>query len=210
MSLRPLLLLALFLLNTGLLRAQAWKGEVNPDLTALEAKAEQGDPAAMAEFAFHSMRCMGGVKFQPQRIFHFFTRSAEAGHVEGKAGLAHCYCFNVGTVKDLKRAEELIREPFKNGHPVAQKIMGYFYYGKHGIKPMDFAKVKRFNEKAAAQGCVAAQYNLAIGYTQNRPGKDVERGMNELRAMHEAQIFPMSRSFRWRESGRKGNFEGVC
>ena len=176
-------------------QAQAWKGEVNADIPALEAKAQEGDPAAMAEYAFHSLRCLGGVKYQPKRIFDLFTRSAEAGNEEGKVGLAHCYCFNVGTIRDLHKAEKLVEEPFANDHPVAQKVMGFFYYGKQGVRPKDIAKVVELNQQSAEQGCVAAQYNLAIGYTYGRPELDVERGMNELRAMHEAGSFALASGF---------------
>ena len=123
-----------FLFCCTTLWGQAWKGEVNAALPALKQKAEQGDPAAMAEYAFHSLRCMGGVKFQPNRIFDLFTQSAEAGNAEGQVGLAHCYCFSVGTMRDVRKAEELIREPFAEGHPVALKVMGYFYFGFHGVK----------------------------------------------------------------------------
>lgn len=184
-----------FLFCCTTLWGQAWKGEVNPALPALKQKAEQGDPAAMAEYAFHSLRCMGGVKFQPNRIFDLFTQSAEAGNAEGQVGLAHCYCFSVGTMRDVRKAEELIREPFAEGHPVALKIMGYFYFGFHGVKERDLNKVKEFNEKSAAKGCVAAKYNLAIGYTQDRPEKDVERGMNELRALHDSRSFPLASAY---------------
>ena len=80
--------LVLVLASAMGVQAQAWKGEVNADIPALEAKAQEGDPAAMAEYAFHSLRCLGGVKYQPKRIFDLFTRSAEAGNEEGKVGLA--------------------------------------------------------------------------------------------------------------------------
>ena len=103
---------SLLFLSGGVLQAQAWKGEVHPDIPALEGKAEEGDPAAMAEFAFHSMRCMGGLKYQPKGIFDYFTRSAVAGNESGKVGLVHYYAFKVACFCGkalLQRAPEIGR-----------------------------------------------------------------------------------------------------
>lgn len=183
------------LLLSGSLPGQAWKGDLHPDLPKLKQQAEAGDPAAMAEYAFHSMRCMGGLRFQPHLIFRYFSKSAEAGHEEGKVGLAHCYCFNVGTVRDLEKAHSLIEEPLKNNHPVAQKIMGFFYYGSQDFMPLDSEKIAEFTRKSADQGCVAARYNLALSFIKGHPVKDVEQGMNELREMHEKRLFPMASGY---------------
>ena len=190
-----LLKILLFGLGAISVNGQAWKGELHSDLVALEKQAKEGDPAAMADFAFHSMRCMGGLRYEPNRIFDYFSRSAAAGNTEGKVGLAHCYCFSVGTLQDVRKAEQLIAEPLQENHPVAEKIMGYFFYGKQGVKERDLAKVAEWNAKSAAQGCVAARYNIAIGYTFGRPELDVERGMKELLEMHEDRIFPLASGF---------------
>ena len=51
--------------------AQVWKGEV-PDaakVAAMQKAAAEGDPAAMADVAFLSRYCRGGVKYDPGLIF---------------------------------------------------------------------------------------------------------------------------------------------
>lgn len=181
-----------WLLSSSLLHAQAWKGDLHPDLPALRKQAEGGDPTAMADYAFHSMRCMGGLEYQPDLIFDYFTRSAAAGNIEGQVGLAHCYCFSVGTVRNLQKVAQLIEGPFKTEHPVAQKLMGHLHYGSQEVRPRDLEKVREFNRKAAAQGCIAAQYNIALGYCHGAPELNVKKGMNELRRMHEGRVFVMA------------------
>lgn len=52
--------LALLSLLTASVMGQAWKGELHSDLPLLLKKPKAGDAEAMAEYAFHSMRCMGG------------------------------------------------------------------------------------------------------------------------------------------------------
>jgi len=182
----------ILLLCSSFLRAEAWKGEIHSDLPALKKKAEAGDAAAMAEYAFHSLRCMGEVKFEPKLIFDYFEKSGAQGSDEGKVGLAHCYCFNVGTIRDVAKAEKLIREPFKKKHPVALKIMGYLYYGHHGVKERDLAKVREFNRQSAELGCIAAQFNLGIEFMREGAQRDVKEGMAIFRRLHDKKLFPMA------------------
>ena len=184
--------IALLVFSAPFLYGQAWKGEINPDLPALKKKAEGGDAAAKAEYAFHSMRCMGGLKFQPDLIFKYFTESAEAGNHDGLVGLAHCYCFNVGTTRNARKASELIAEPFKKHHPVAQKITAFLHYGIQGVKPRDLKKVREFNAMSAEQGCIAALFNLGIESTREGPEQDIKKGMEIFRRLHEKQLFPMA------------------
>ncbi|MDP0491387.1 MAG: hypothetical protein Q7Q71_10090 [Verrucomicrobiota bacterium JB023] len=188
-------LIYLLLFSLQSIRGQAWKGEIDSDLTKLENLARKGDPEAMASYAFHSMRCLGGLTYQPNRIFDLFTRAAAAGSTEGKVGLAHCYCFNVGTVRDLRKAQELIEGPLKEGHPVAQKIRGFLAYGYQDVLPRNLEEVRAFNRKAAAQGCVAARYNLAIRAIQSEDESEIKNGMEQLRRMHENQSFAMASGY---------------
>ncbi|MEN8754891.1 MAG: hypothetical protein ABF332_02900 [Akkermansiaceae bacterium] len=189
----PLHVVSIFLILTSpLLQAQAWKGEIHQDLPTLKKKADAGDATAMAEYAFHSLRCMGGLKFQPKLIFDYFTKSAAKGNHDGQVGLAHCYCFNVGTVRNVRRASHLIKEPFARNHPVALKIMGYLYYGHHDVKKRNLEKVREFNRKSAALGCIAAEYNLGIEYSRKGPDQDMKKAMGIFRQLHEKRIFPMA------------------
>ena len=175
------------------MQAQAWKGEIHKDLPALKKKAESGDAAAMAEYAYHSLRCMGGLKYQPNLIFKYFQKSAAKGNHDGKVGLAHCYCFSVGTVRNMQKASDLIQEPFKKNHPVALKIMGHLYYGYEGVKDRDLEQVRAYNVKAAELGCVAAQYNLGIKwYERKGPTQDIEKAMGILRKVHDERVFPLA------------------
>ena len=175
---------------------QVWTGEVNKDLKGLEQRAKAGDPAAMAEYAFHSMRCVGGVRYDQKLIFDYFSRSAAAGDEEGVVGLAHCLAFGVGTERELQECFDLIQEPYERGHPVALKIMGFLYLGEGGILERDEEKYFSLTEAAADKGCVAAVFNLGIEDIVGRFGeRDLLKGMNRMRSLHERDVFPMATGY---------------
>ena len=187
--------LRIIFLSTALLsasHAQAWKGIIHLDLPALKKQAESGDPSAMAEYAFHSMRCLGDIPYQPNLIFEYFRKSAATGNTEGKVGLAHCYCFNVGTTQDLRKAQALIKGPLAQDHPVALKINAFFYYGHQHLRERNLSKVLEYNRKSAEKGCLAASYNVALNLISPGPDQDLTTCLESLRKIHEEKSFPMA------------------
>lgn len=174
--------------------AQAWKSVPAKDIPALKAKADKGDPAAKADYAYHSLICLGDVPYNQNLIFRFFTESAEKGNIEGIAGLAHCYRFSIGTVMDRVKAREYAEKARKAGHPFGAKVLASLALsGEMDGGERDWDTWVKLNQEAAKTGCTSARYNLALIYIDGIEGvPDLEEGVRRLRELHDAKIFPLA------------------
>ncbi|MGJ8643649.1 MAG: tetratricopeptide repeat protein [Luteolibacter sp.] len=174
--------------------AQAWKSIPAKDIPALKASAEKGDPAAKADYAYHSLICLGDVPYNQNLIFRYFSESAEKGNIDGIAGLSHCYQFSIGTVMDREKAGALAEKASKAGHPIGTKIIASLAVtaGKYGGE-RDWDKWVKLCKESAETGCTSARYNMALIYMDGIDGEpDLEEGVRRLRELHDARSFPLA------------------
>ena len=183
---------------SGLAFSKPWKGVINDDIPKLKERAEAGDPEAMADYAFHSMRCMGGTRYDSALIFDYFNRSAKAGNQDGQVGLAHCYRFGIGTNFDGRKALKLIQDPLKENHPVALSLDAVLYRGFYHIRKYNQEIFNAQTEKSAAAGYVAAIYNSHYYKTILKDKSQMPEGMKGLRELHEQKLFPLATVYLWK------------
>lgn len=177
--------------------AQAWKGIPARNLAALKQQAEAGDPAALAEYAHHSLICLGGVEYDQDLILDFFRRSAAMGNLEGQAGLAQAFAFSIGTARNLRKADKLSQQVLTTdkGHPVAQMVRGFLSLGYEGIVPKNEEQAFSLLTQAAKKGNLTAEFHLADAYYHGYSvAKDQVEARSLLRALHKKKTFPNASS----------------
>lgn len=191
--------------------AQAWKGIPARNLAALKQQAEAGEPAALAEYAHHSLICLGGVEYDQDLILDFFRRSAAMGNLEGQAGLAQAFAFSIGTARNLRKADKLSQQVLTTdkGHPVAQMVRGFLSLGYEGIVPKNEEQAFSLLTQAAKKGNLTAEFHLADAYYHGYSvAKDQVEARSLLRALHKKKTFPnassqLLRMLREKEGGPK-------
>lgn len=177
--------------------AQAWKGIPARNLAALKQQAEAGEPAALAEYAHHSLICLGGVEYDQDLILDFFRRSAAMGNLEGQAGLAQAFAFSIGTARNLRKADKLSQQVLTTdkGHPVAQMVRGFLSLGYEGIVPKNEEQAFSLLTQAAKKGNLTAEFHLADAYYHGYSvAKDQVEARSLLRALHKKKTFPNASS----------------
>ncbi len=189
---RSFLTFFLLLLSCLSSDGQAWKGVIHQDLAFLKKQAEEGDPAAMADYAFHSLRCLDDLPYEPKLIFDFFKKSAAAGDLDGKMGLAHCYCFGIGTPLSFGKTYKLVQEGLKEDHPVALKLMAILHRRTHDLFEINPAKFLEYNQRAAEGGSLGARYNEVIRHFWKGKDRNYQEGMKQLRKFYKETKFPMA------------------
>lgn len=201
------LVLQLFLFSPSIALAKAWDFSPHPNLPSLKQKAEGGDPAAMADYASHSLRCLGNTPYDQELIFDYFSRSAEAGDIDGVMGLAHCYLFAVGTAPNYQISHDLAEEGVKIDHPVALRLMGELYnhtsqphhspIGQAVKRPFkgDYGTSKTFFEKSALKGNSEAIFQIAKYHIEPKRGyypSDRVAGAEELVKLCQQDCHPLA------------------
>ncbi|MEP2776748.1 MAG: hypothetical protein ABJQ29_11170 [Luteolibacter sp.] len=193
------------LISQASAHAQAWKSIPARDIPSLKTAAEKSDSAAMAEYAYHSLICLGDVPYDQNLIFRYFTQSAANGNIEGIAGLAHCYRFSIGTVMDRKKSREYAQKAHDAGHPFGTKVLASLALsGEMDGGERDWDTWVKLTQEAAETGCTSARYNLALIYHDGIDGvPDKEEGIRRLRELHDARIFPLATTWLLNNLGRQ-------
>ena len=174
------------LLSLAPAMAQVWKGDV-PDaakVAALQKAAAKGNPAAMADVAYLSRYCRGGVKFDPQRIFDYSRRAAKAGNAFGMSGLAYCYMQGCGVDADGQEAYRWAKKAANLKHPCGIYRLGVCHDQGHGIS-IDRKRMVELYRQAADMGSVNARLGLTIAYLK---GLGVKPDPDEAFAMADALV----------------------
>lgn len=186
-------------------RAQAWNGIPANDITALKSSAEKGDPAAMADYAYHSLICLGEVPYNQHLIFRYFTQAHAKGNIAGTAGLAHCYRFSIGTVMDREKSRKFAETAHQQGHPFGAKILASLALsGKLDGGERDWDTWVKLTQESARTGCISARFNLALTHLDGIEGQpDREEGVRRLMEIHNARIFPMATTWLLNDLGRQ-------
>lgn len=143
--------------------AQVWKGEV-PDaakVTALQKAAAKGDPAAMADVAYLSRYCRGGVKHDRKLIYEYSRKSAMAGNAFGMSGLSYCYMQGCGVDADDKEAHRWAKKSADLKHPCGIFRLGVCYETGYGVS-IDRKRMLELYKAADEMGSVNARMGLFV------------------------------------------------
>jgi hypothetical protein len=90
-----------------------------------------------------------------QEAFQEYLRAAEQGDVHAQAFLAWMYKAGCGTQKNEGESIKWYRVAADRGYPLAQELLGYFYYQKE-----DYATARDWYEMAASQNYLSAIWRL--------------------------------------------------
>lgn len=89
------------------------------DKEKLEQQAKEGNPTAMAEWAYCASHSELSLPFDHARIFDYATRSEAKGSLLGKLQLGEALFKGHGTAPDRERGYQLVKEAAEAGHPAA-------------------------------------------------------------------------------------------
>lgn len=88
----------------------------------------------------------------PEEQLEWYRHGAELGIAEAEYRLGLIYAVGAGAVaKDPSAAARWLEKAADQNHPSAQKFLGDFYYGGHGVE-RDLHKARELYRKAAEQG----------------------------------------------------------
>lgn len=158
-------------------RDGAWNGKPW-DREELDTGVREGDPEALAEYAYCSREGMNQVPYDAGRIFECASRSAAAGNAYGAAVASRCHLIGIGTEKNPQRGYELARESADAGHPLGMKnLANCLFYGDGTAA--DIKQAHRLNKRAIRLGCAIAGNNHANHQYDGSYGlpRDREKGI---------------------------------
>ncbi len=141
---------------------QAPKPKPQIDLTALRAKAEQGNPEFQAQ--------LGRLYLKGEAVTNSYTEAArwfqlaaEKGNPDAEAGLGELYEAGQGVPQDMKKALLYYRQAADKGHAGAQYTLGFMAECGRGV-PQDQVEAAKWFRKAAEQGEPLSQFDLGQRY----------------------------------------------
>ena len=175
-----------FLTSLAPVMAQVWKGEV-PDaakVAALQKAAAKGDPAAMADVAYLSRYCRGGVKYDPKRIFEYSRKSAKEGNAFGMSGLAYCYMQGCGVDANGQEAYRWAKKSADLKHPCGIYRLGVCYELRSGV-PLDRKRMVELYQGSRRHGIGERARRFDIAYMK---GYGVKRDRDEALAIADALV----------------------
>ena len=148
------------------------KSDSKKALSCYERAAKAGLPAAMLKYG--DMIAAGEVDGKgSDDALVWYKKSAEADCPEALYRLGTLNLHGIGTDKDPELAAELFSRGAQFEHPNSQYELGMLFLKKDGpIARDDRAAFFWFN-RAASQGCAAAQRQLAVCY-ENGTGCDID------------------------------------
>ena len=134
-----------------------------PDMAALRAKAEQGDPQAQLALGldYSSGSCV------PQdyaEAVKWWRKSAEQGNARAQYCLGIAYRDGVGVPQDYAEAVMWWR---KSDFAMSKVTLGLAYRNGQGV-PQDYAEALKLLRKAADEGLCEAQNNLGHMYANGQ------------------------------------------
>jgi len=141
--------------------AQAEEGiqKMGPDISALQAKAEKGDPDAQC--ALGIMFAKGGAPKDQAEAVRWYRKAAEQGHAKGQYLLGYILALGRGVRPDSAEALRWVRKSAEQGYSYAELEFGLMCVMGDNNVPKDATEGLARIRKAAEQGNVQAQASLA-------------------------------------------------
>jgi uncharacterized protein len=105
----------------------------------------------------------------PERAVDWLSRAVNQRHGAAFFPLSDLYERGVGVPRDLKKADELLRQAAELGVPQAQlRIARHYLTGASGHAfPQDYRMALGWFKRAAGHGIAEAQYEVGVRYEQN-------------------------------------------
>lgn len=105
----------------------------------------------------------------PVRAAEWLTKAVNQRYPAAFFPLSDLYERGVGVERDLKKADELLRQAAEFGEPQAQlKIARYYLTGAFGRAfPQDYRAALDWFRRAASHGVAEAEYEVGVRYEQN-------------------------------------------
>ena len=151
----------------GQWNGQPWQRE------ELIKKAQQGDPDAMAEWAYCSYFTANNIPNNPAKITEYARRAAENDSILGKS--MHAYCLMLGTNGTLKPQQGLsiLEELSTTKHPFVDFCIAQSYTIKK-VRPRDTKKTLEMLEQLTKKNVVQAPPVLAFFIKRRDPDRAME------------------------------------
>ncbi len=132
-----------------------------PNIFALTAKAEGGDPQAQLALglAYHETK---DPEKLPQSVY-WFTKAAEQGNADAEWKLVGAYGAGEGVKQDDRAALYWFKKAAEDGNPQAQRALGMNYRDGRDVE-RDQQKAFDWFMRAAKQGEVESQFGVAQMY----------------------------------------------
>ncbi|MCK9589826.1 MAG: tetratricopeptide repeat protein [Terrimicrobiaceae bacterium] len=143
------------------------------DISALEAKAKQGDAGAQFDLARACLKGGDGVKKDAMRSFELMISAANQGHAEAMGGVGFFYANGIAVQKDAAKAVEWFRKGAEAGGSKAQLNLGKMLAEGMGTEKNEAEGIK-WIKAAADQGQPDAAYALGEIYYFGDYGKTVD------------------------------------
>jgi TPR repeat protein len=126
------------------------------DITALKAKAEQGDPQGQLRLgkAFAEGQ---GVPLDYKQAAYWYGLAATNGNSEGQADLGELYQAGQGVKRDLTNAARLFTQAAQGGNVTGQFDLAYLYENGQGV-PKNQQLAAKWYGQAAEAGDPMAQF----------------------------------------------------
>ena len=121
--------------------------------------ANDGDPFACLELPFICENGYGYERISLEEANSYFYKAYNLGSMDAAFWIAR----KAEIAGNNEKAIKYYAIASKNGHPIAQNNLGYFYENGIGVDK-DITKAFNFYTSAAKKGCVYAQKNLADCY----------------------------------------------
>ena len=125
----------------------------------LEKAAAQNEPQALYDLGVLYSRG-DGVPRDSKTAFSFYLRSAINGDMAAKLSLVGAYNTGAGVAKDEKKMQELLEDAAWSGSAQAQANLARRFSAGAVDGAPDYAKARRWVERAAAQGFAAAEAEM--------------------------------------------------
>ncbi|MGB6220332.1 tetratricopeptide repeat protein [Haloferula sp.] len=184
-GLRLALIGAIFQLALGISQAAeipdgSWNGK-SWERERLDAGVKNGDPEALAEWAYCARIGQLGIPYDEELIFSYAKQSSDAGNSYGMAILSKCHLAGTGTEKNTELGFKLAQASADAGHPLGLKNVATCYLQGEGV-PRDYDQGNQMTKKSMDQGCVIAAQNRALQLYQGICGnpRNREKGLQIL------------------------------
>lgn len=133
-----------------------------PDMPALIAKAESGDPAA--RYALGRAYAKGlGVSQSYKDAAKWYQLAADQGNADGLNALGELYEAGQAVPHDEKEAAKYYQQAAEKGQVTAQYNLAVLYATGRGVE-LNMPESVKWYQRAAEQGDALAQYSLGMRY----------------------------------------------
>ncbi len=155
----------------------------NSEHSALYAKAREGDPQALYDFAWHTPHMASGINGDAP-LAHWLLLAAGAGNRKAQAQIGYLYLQafferRAGTGPDIDASRELIKPEYLEDFTATSRVRLPLGFEDESLDT-DSRNAIVWLGKAADAGDIRARYNLGLAYATSGPSRDMTSASHAL------------------------------